>query len=124
MDDDFKRFREQLLAEPATRAAYEARKPVYEFAVQLAELRRRRGLSQAGLAKLAGLTQSEVARMESAEASPNFDTMARVLAAAGADLDIRFKDNAGKLVRLPMTLQGAERAPRGRRGKPKVAKAS
>jgi len=117
MEDDFKRFRDRLLEDPATRAAYEARKPVYAFAVQLAELRRQKGLSQAALAKPAAMKQSEVARIEAAEASPTFDTMARLLAAADADLDIRFKDARGRVVRLPMILKGAEMAPRSRRGR-------
>jgi len=116
MNDDFKRFRDRMLEDPATRAAYEARKPAYAFAVQLAELRRQRGLSQAALAKRAGMTQSEVARIEAAEASPTFDTMARLLSAAEAELDIRFKNAHGKTVRLPMVLTGAEHAPRSRRG--------
>jgi transcriptional regulator with XRE-family HTH domain len=117
MEEDFKQFRDRMLEDPASRAAYKARKPVYAFAVQLAELRRQRRLSQAALAKLAGMKQSEVARIEAAEASPTFDTMARLLAAAEADLDIRFKDTQGKTVRLPMTLKGAEHTPRSRRGR-------
>lgn len=122
--DDWTEFREKLLEDPATRAAYEARKPAYEFAVQLAELRRQRGLSQAALAKRAGMTQSEVARIEAAEASPTFDTMARLLAAAEADLDIKFRDARGKVVRLPMVLKGAQFAPRTPRGRtPRSAKA-
>ncbi|MBE7519563.1 MAG: helix-turn-helix transcriptional regulator [Thermoflexaceae bacterium] len=113
--DNWTEFRRELLEDPATRAAYEARKPAFEFAVQLAELRRQKGLSQAALAKLAGMTQPEVARLEAAEASPTFDTMARLLAAAGADLDIKFRDVHGKVVRLPMVLKGAELAPRSKR---------
>ena len=62
------------------------------------------------------MKQSEVARIEAAEASPTFDTMARLLSAAEADLDIRFKDARGKTVRLPMVLTGAELAPRSKRG--------
>ena len=116
MDDDFKKFRDKMLEDPATRAAYEARKPAYAFALQLAELRRQRGLSQAALATRAGMKQSEVARIEAAEASPTFDTMARLLSAAEAELDIRFKDARGKTVRLPMVLTGAEHAPRSKRG--------
>jgi len=116
-NDDWRRFREELLEDPATRAAYEARRPAYEFAVQLAELRRRRGLSQVALARRAGMTQSEVARIEAAETSPTLDTMARLLAAAEADLDIKFRDARGRVVRLPMVLKGAQLAPRSRRGR-------
>jgi len=96
MEDQFKRFRDKTLEDPATLTAYQARKPVYAFAVQLADLRRQKGLSQAALARRAGMKQSEVARIEAAEASPAFDTMARLLAAAEADLDIRFKDASGR----------------------------
>ena len=116
MEDDFRQFRDRILDDPATRAVYEARKPLYEFAVQLAELRRQRGLSQAALAKRAGMKQSEVARIEAADGSPTFATMARLLAAAGADLDIRFRDARGEVIRLPMFLAGAELAPRSKRG--------
>ena len=42
--------------------------------------------------------------------------MARLLSAANADLDIRFKDERGKTVRLPMTFKGAELASRSKRG--------
>ena len=116
MSDDFREFRDRLLDDPTTRATFEARRPVYAFAVQLAELRRQKGLSQAALARRAGMTQSEVARIESAEASPTFDTMARLLAGAEAGLDIRFKDANGRVIRLPMVLDGAQRAARSRRG--------
>jgi ribosome-binding protein aMBF1 (putative translation factor) len=115
--DDFDAFRARILEDPATRTAFESRRPVYEFAIQIAELRRRRGLTQAELAKRAGMKQSEVSRIESAEASPTFDTMARLLAAAEADLEIRFNDQ-GKTVRLPMNLKGADRRPRSTRGRP------
>lgn len=123
MNDEWKRFRDQLFEDPATRAAYMTRKPAYAFAVQVAELRRRKGLSQAALAKLAGMKQSEVARIEAADGSPTFDTIARLLAAAEADLDICFRDAGGATVRLAVALKGAERAPRTRRG-PGVATAS
>jgi len=115
MEDDFRRFRDALLKDPATRAAYEARRPTYAFAVQLAELRRRKGLTQAALAGRAGMKQSEVARIEAAEASPTFDTMARLLPRPKSCLDIRFRDAHGKVVRLPMAFTGAEQA-RPRRG--------
>ena len=121
MNDEFRRFRDKMLEDPETQAAYQARKPVFAFAVQLAELRRRKGLSQSELARRAGMKQPEVARIEAAEASPTFDTMARLLAAAGADLDIRFKESGGKVVRLPMNLAGAEHLPRSKRGRGTVA---
>jgi hypothetical protein len=63
------------------------------------------------------MTQSDVARIEAAEASPTFDTIARLLVAAEADLEITFKDEGGKVVRQLVALRGAQVAPRSRRGR-------
>ena len=49
--------------------------------------RARAGLSQRQLAARAGTAQSVVARIELGEASPTWDTLSRLLAAAGFDLD-------------------------------------
>jgi len=51
--------------------------------------RTRAGLSQRQLAHRAGTTQSVVARIELGETSPTWDTLTRLVAAAGFDLDAR-----------------------------------
>ena len=50
------------------------------------EARRRAGLSQRDLARRARTTQSVVARIEAGTRSPTWDTLARLLAAAGFEL--------------------------------------
>jgi transcriptional regulator with XRE-family HTH domain len=52
-------------------------------ALVLREARTRAGLSQRDLAARAGTTQSVVGRLEAGIASPNVDTLERLLAAAG-----------------------------------------
>jgi transcriptional regulator with XRE-family HTH domain len=47
------------------------------------------GLSQRELARLAGTTQSVVARIERGQTSPTWDTIERLLRAAGLELDAR-----------------------------------
>jgi transcriptional regulator with XRE-family HTH domain len=47
------------------------------------------GLSQRELARLAGTTQSVVARIELGQTSPTWDTIERLLRAAGLELDTR-----------------------------------
>jgi transcriptional regulator with XRE-family HTH domain len=49
--------------------------------------RARAGLSQRRLAQRAGTTQSVVARIELGETSPTWQTLTRLLAAAGFELD-------------------------------------
>lgn len=51
------------------------------------EARRRTGLTQAELARLAGTTQSAIARLESGATAPSFDDVIRVLRLMGLDLD-------------------------------------
>ncbi len=52
----------------------------------LREARHRAGLSQRELARRAGTTQSVVARIEGGRTSPTWDTLSRLLAAAGQQL--------------------------------------
>jgi transcriptional regulator with XRE-family HTH domain len=52
----------------------------------LREARRRAGVSQRALARRAGTTQSVVARIEGGRTSPTWDTLDRLLAAAGQEL--------------------------------------
>ncbi len=52
------------------------------------EARRRKGLTQAQLAQLAGTTQSAIARLESGRTSPSFDDVLRLLRLMGMDLDL------------------------------------
>ena len=54
----------------------------------LRNARQRAGLSQRELASRAGTAQSVVARIELGQTSPTWDTLARLVSAAGFDLDV------------------------------------
>lgn len=56
------------------------------------EGRRRRGLTQAQLADLAGTTQSAIARLEAGRTSPSFDDVIRYLRLMDLDLDVMLVD--------------------------------
>jgi transcriptional regulator with XRE-family HTH domain len=59
---------------------------------QLAELRRKRGISQRELAKLAGVSQPVIARMESGGIKNlTLATIARTAAALGGTVDIKIR---------------------------------
>ncbi len=60
----------------------------------LREARSRAGLSQRRLARRARTAQSVVARIEGGLASPSWETLARLLAAAGFELDARLATRA------------------------------
>lgn len=98
--DDWDKLKAELLDDPATAAAYDARRPAYELASKLVEMRTRLGLSQRQLASKAGMTQPEIARLESAAIQPTWETLSRVLGAVGAEVAIKVRDERGKLVRV------------------------
>jgi predicted transcriptional regulator len=54
----------------------------------LRSARRRAGLSQRGLADRSGVPQPAIARIESGAVSPRLDTLARLLTAADATLEL------------------------------------
>src|SRR5947207_1934268 len=62
---------------------------VIEAAALLRLARQQAGLSQRGLARLAGATQPEVARIESGRSQPTFETLLRFIHAAGLELDAK-----------------------------------
>ena len=62
----------------------------------LQEARMRAGLTQRELARRAGTAQSVVARIERGQTSPTLETLARLMAATGFNLDM-------ELVRRPTT---------------------
>lgn len=122
MMDEWHEFKKRLLTDPETREAYESRKPAYELASKLIQLRNSLGLTQRQIATKARMTQPEIARLESGGADPNWDTLRRVLSALGASLEIKARGPDGKLVRV--TLEPAATVTDRRRKSKPEAKAS
>ncbi len=58
------------------------------IAVQLAKLREQRGLSQTDLAKLTGMKQPQIARLESGAHLPALSTLLRLLGVLGGKLEL------------------------------------
>lgn len=52
------------------------------------EARKRARLTQAALAERAGTTQSAIARIETGDSTPSFDSVLRLVRLCGMDLDI------------------------------------
>ena len=82
----FEEIERELLADPATRAAYDALEPAY----QIARLRIEAGLTQAQLAALIGTKQPSIARLERGQSQPTIEFLRRLGAALGKRLVISF----------------------------------
>jgi transcriptional regulator with XRE-family HTH domain len=77
---------------PARRRGYERAGRTIRLAMEIHELREKRGLSQRELAERLGTTQSAVARLEAGNVSPSLPTLDRVAEALGVELVVSFVD--------------------------------
>jgi transcriptional regulator with XRE-family HTH domain len=77
---------EQLESDPAFRAEWERTALARAVAVALVRYRAEHELVQKDLAKLLGMTQPQVARLEAGEVNPRIDTLMRL----ASDLGIEF----------------------------------
>lgn len=80
---------------------------------RLAWARRRAGLTQRQLAARSGVPQPTIARIEATRTTPRLDTMERLLAACGYQLEITEREGEqvdGSLLRELLSLTPAERA--------------
>jgi ribosome-binding protein aMBF1 (putative translation factor) len=79
---------EQIKKEPKIAEALARAEQEVGIAVELAKLRERRGLSQTELAKLTGMKQPQIARLESGAHSPAFPTLQKLLGVLGGKLEL------------------------------------
>ncbi len=99
MDTDktnFELYLERRLQDPAFRERFEAADRAWDLALQLADLRRARGLTQAEVAEMLGTRQQVISRLEDPEYAGHSVRMVRRYAEAlGARLDIRIVPREG-----------------------------
>ena len=85
-------FREQLLNNPAVKAAYDTNIAKYAILDEILGARRDAGLTQAQVAERMGTKASAVARLESAlvsgKHSPSIETLRKYAAAVGKKLEV------------------------------------
>ncbi len=86
---DFKDFKAKLLSKPNIRKEYDALKPKYEFIQAIIARRNELSLSQRDLARLTGMQQPAICRLERGDHSTTVGTLFRV--ADALNLDVEFK---------------------------------
>jgi DNA-binding XRE family transcriptional regulator len=74
----FKEFKKEVLSDPQVRAAYDALEDEFQLASVLIQARHEKNMTQAQLAKKLGMKQAAIARLESGEANPTYETLTRV----------------------------------------------
>ena len=86
-----KTLKAQLLADPSTRAAYDAQADEFAVARELIAARTQAGLTQADVAERMGTTQSTIARLEGGKAVPSMLSLQRYAQAVGCRAVVRLE---------------------------------
>jgi ribosome-binding protein aMBF1 (putative translation factor) len=73
----------ESMADPEYRAEYERTRLANEVAIRVLVYRTERGLSQTAFARLAGMRQPNVARLEAADHEPSLGTLRRLSTVLG-----------------------------------------
>ena len=77
---EYKQKHKEKFESPEARQAYDDDERSYELAIKVRKIR-----------EVAGLTQTELAYRMGSGGNPNFDTLARIAEALGAELKVSFK---------------------------------
>jgi DNA-binding XRE family transcriptional regulator len=89
MTTTWDRYVKKELRKPAVKKAYEEETQVLKIGLELANQRRRKGLTQAEVAQRIGTSAPQLSRTERKPENANMRTLMRYAAAVGMDLDIR-----------------------------------
>lgn len=83
------RYVKQELRKPEVRRAYEEETTVLSIGLELANQRKRKGMTQAEVARKIGTSAPQLSRTERRPENVNMRTLMRYAEAVGMDLDIR-----------------------------------
>ena len=87
---DFDDLLKKELKNPEFKKRFDEYGRQFEVAYQILQLRKKKKMSQAQLAKKIGTKQSNVARMESGQQNFSMDTLEKIADALGLNLNISF----------------------------------
>ncbi len=89
MKTEWDSYLDQQLANPTVRQAFEEETKVLSIGIELAEQRKRTGMTQAELAKKIGTSTPQLSRTERRPENVNMRTLIRYAEALGMNLDVR-----------------------------------
>jgi HTH-type transcriptional regulator/antitoxin HipB len=88
-------YLDQQLTDPTVRQGFEEETKVLSIGLQLANQRKRKGLTQAELAKKIGTSTPQLSRTERRPENVNMRTLIRYAEAVGMNLDVRLVAKKG-----------------------------
>jgi len=87
----YEEFEAELLKKPGIRREYDALKPKYEMIRSLIERRNQLNINQTQLAKLTGMRQPAISRLEKGDYNTTLNTFFKVTNALGLDISLKSK---------------------------------
>ena len=86
-----KTYKSELLKNNDIKKEYDTLSPRYQLISQVIKARKKKGFTQADLAKKIGTKQSAIARMESGNINPTVGFLEKIAEALDSKLQIQFK---------------------------------
>lgn len=86
---DLNKFREEQLRDPEFQAYYHEMQPLADISKSLIAARMEKNLTQKELSKLTGISQADISRIESCDASPSLRTLQKL--AKGLDMQVKIE---------------------------------
>ena len=91
MKDDFQRYLDKQLEDPAFRKEWEALEPEYAIMQALIDARNEAGITQTELSKRTGIAQTDISKLERGNGNPSLKTLKRLAEGLGMTLELKFK---------------------------------
>jgi len=95
----WRELKQELLRGADVRKAYEELEPEFQVARSIIALRAAKGLTQEDMAAKAEIKRPMLSRLEGAKDLPTIPTLARLAAAIGAKVEVRFLDRRNRELR-------------------------
>ena len=95
MKTEWDTYLDKQLSNPSVRQVFEEETKVLSIGIQLANQRKRQGLTQAELAKKMGTSTPQLSRTERRPENVNMRTLIRYAEAVGMSLDVRLVAKEG-----------------------------
>ena len=91
MSTDYLEFRERLLQNPKTKAAYDALEAEDKIIRAMIEAEIQSGLTSEALSEKTGISQDEINKLEQGGGNPSLNTLQRLAAGLGMRLRLEFQ---------------------------------
>jgi len=89
--------RDKILSDPEVKVEYDALTAEFELARTIINLREKVGLTQREFADKVGMKQSQLARIESGKQVPKLQTLAKIAAIAGYEVEVNLISTEKKI---------------------------